>query len=115
MMKKSPLVPLAKVDATVEPELAKKFDIQGYPTLKFWNNGSKSDYDGPRDADGIVQWIREKTDPNFKPPPSDVLVLTQENFTNIVADKDIILVEFYAPWYVILHSIIFQMRHFNPV
>lgn len=30
---------------------------------------------------------------------SDVLELTDVNFKNEVEDKDIILVEFFAPWY----------------
>lgn len=49
-------VPLAKVDATVETELAKRFDIKGYPTLKFWQEGKEEpvDYDGGRDKDGKV-------------------------------------------------------------
>ena len=29
---------------------------------------------------------------------NDVLVLNDENFDQVVKDKDIILVEFYAPW-----------------
>lgn len=46
-------VPLAKVDATVETEIGKRFDIQGFPTLKFWKDGQEPiDYDGGRDSDG---------------------------------------------------------------
>ena len=30
------------------------------------------DYDGPRDKDGIVDWLAQKTDPNWKPPQSEV-------------------------------------------
>ena len=50
--KKSKDVPLAKVDATVETELNKRFKIEGFPTLKFWKDGENPiDYDGGRDAD----------------------------------------------------------------
>jgi thioredoxin-like negative regulator of GroEL len=45
-----------------------------------------------------VDYVREKTDPEWKPPASPVIVLTSENFTKTVRDVDIMLVEFYAPW-----------------
>ncbi|RWS16392.1 Protein disulfide-isomerase A4-like protein [Dinothrombium tinctorium] len=93
-----PKVVLAKVDATVEETLSKRFEISGYPTLFYFKNGEKYEYDGPRTASGIVDYMREKADPNYVPPKDAVLVLTKENFTEIVNKEDIILVEFYAPW-----------------
>ncbi|KAH7731879.1 protein disulfide-isomerase A4 [Aphelenchoides avenae] len=96
---KLPDVPLAKVDATVETETAKRFGIQGYPTLKFWKDGEgPNDYDGGREADSIVEWIQQRTDPNYKPPPEEVVALTVETFDDFIADKPIMLLEFYAPW-----------------
>ena len=47
-----PPVLLGAVDATVETDLASKFDVSGYPTLKFFKNGAVVDYDGPRNQDG---------------------------------------------------------------
>lgn len=32
----------------------------------------------------------------------DVLVLTSKTFDSVVKEKDVVLVEFYAPWYVII-------------
>jgi protein disulfide-isomerase A4 len=48
---------------------------------------------------GIVRWLKEKTDPNYRPPTEEVITLTREIFDEFVADKPIMLVEFYAPWF----------------
>ena len=47
-----PPVTLATVDATVETDLASRYDVSGYPTLKFFKKGDVNDYDGPRDENG---------------------------------------------------------------
>ncbi|RWS30966.1 Protein disulfide-isomerase A4-like protein [Leptotrombidium deliense] len=93
-----PKVVLAKVDATVEEQLSKKFEVTGFPTLFYFKNGVKYEYDGPRTSSGIVEYMKEKADPNWIPPKDMVIVLTSDNFTEVVANEEIILVEFYAPW-----------------
>ncbi|KIY97413.1 prolyl 4-hydroxylase, beta polypeptide [Monoraphidium neglectum] len=53
-----------KVDATVETDLGQQFNVGGYPTIKWFVDGQEAqDYNGPRDADGIVQWVKKKTGP----------------------------------------------------
>lgn len=47
---------------------------------------------------GIVEWIKAKTDPKYKPPKEEVVTLTVENFDEFIGDKKIMLIEFYAPW-----------------
>lgn len=34
--------------------------ISGFPTIKFFNEGKMTDYDGPRTGDGIVDFILKK-------------------------------------------------------
>ncbi|XP_054991300.1 protein disulfide-isomerase A4 [Sorex araneus] len=93
-----PPVPVAKIDATTESALASRFDVSGYPTLKILKQGQAVDYEGSRTRDEIVAKVKEVTQPGWKPPPEVTLVLTADNFDSVVADADIILVEFYAPW-----------------
>jgi len=90
---------LAKVDATKEAELAKEYFVQGFPTIMLFRDGVKvSDYDGGRTSGEIIEYMRKQADPNWKPPPSVVLKLTQDNFTKTAKAKDLMLVWFYAPW-----------------
>jgi len=56
------LVRLAKVDATVHRKLADDYLIKSYPTLKFFKNGNELyDYNGPRHAQSIVNWLKEQS------------------------------------------------------
>jgi protein disulfide-isomerase/protein disulfide-isomerase A1 len=57
--------PLVKVDATeaANSDASQKYGVQGYPTIKWFVGGSPADYDGPRDAAGIVDWIKSMTGP----------------------------------------------------
>ncbi len=41
--------------------------MSGYPTLKIFKNGELStDYNGPREADGIIKYMRTKAGPVSK-------------------------------------------------
>ncbi|CAF0748135.1 unnamed protein product [Brachionus calyciflorus] len=62
-----PPVALVKVDCTVESNVCGRFGVDGYPTLKIFKNGEvASDYNGPRDADGIVKYMRTKAGPTSR-------------------------------------------------
>lgn len=62
-----PPVTLVDVDCDAEKDLCQKFSIGGYPTLKIFRKGSvSSDYDGPRDAEGIVKFMRGQAGPSAK-------------------------------------------------
>jgi protein disulfide-isomerase A6 len=97
-------VVVAKVDADAHKELGGRFEVHGYPTLKWFPKGDHRypvNYDGGRTADDIVKFINEKAGTNgrIKKAASNVITLDDSNFDKIVMDsnKDV-LVEFYAPW-----------------
>ncbi|CAF1285814.1 unnamed protein product [Rotaria sordida] len=94
-------VAFAKIDATVEQILAQEYSIEGYPTLKIFHRNSPKpiDYEGPRQpGSAIADYIKDFANPNWTPPPSDVVILTSENFTQFIVNEELTLVEFYAPW-----------------
>ena len=52
---------LAKVDATIEKKLVKKFELTGFPVLKLFIWGTYVEYTGERNHEDLIKWIRKKT------------------------------------------------------
>ncbi|GAB2277277.1 disulfide-isomerase [Dionaea muscipula] len=67
LSKHEPPIMLAKVDASEETnrELAMEHNINGLPTIKIMRNRGKiaQEYKGPREADGIVDYIKGQLGP----------------------------------------------------
>jgi len=96
-------VSIAKVDADEHKSLGKRFGVQGFPTLKWFDGKSDKpeDYNGGRDLESLTKWISEKTGlkaKTKKAAPSAVEMLNDKTFKEqIGGDKDV-LVAFTAPW-----------------
>jgi len=92
-------IPIAKLDATEAVAIGKEFDVSGYPTIKLFRKGEPSeDYDGGRTAADIVTYMRRVADPDYVPPPTAVLDLTDDTAKEVIESTDLLLLEFYAPW-----------------
>jgi len=96
-------VVIADVDADAHKDLAGRFGVTGFPTLKYFKKGSiePEDYNGGREAADIVEFLNKQagTRARIAKPASAVTVLSPDNFDSFVLDptKDA-FVEFYAPW-----------------
>lgn len=96
-------VQIAKVDADAERDLGKRFGVQGFPTLKFFDGKSDkpTDYNGGRDLESLSSFITEKTGVRSKKkmaPPSSVVMLTDATFKQQIGGDKNVLVAFTAPW-----------------
>lgn len=63
-----PNIKLAQIDCVEEAELCQQHGIRGYPTLKVIRGAYQqpSDYEGPRSAEGIVEYMIEESRPPVK-------------------------------------------------
>eukprot|EP00615_Pteridomonas_danica_P013047 CAMPEP_0114359438 /NCGR_PEP_ID=MMETSP0101-20121206/23022_1 /TAXON_ID=38822 ORGANISM="Pteridomonas danica, Strain PT" /NCGR_SAMPLE_ID=MMETSP0101 /ASSEMBLY_ACC=CAM_ASM_000211 /LENGTH=142 /DNA_ID=CAMNT_0001502991 /DNA_START=30 /DNA_END=455 /DNA_ORIENTATION=+ len=62
-LKEGGKVNVAKVDVTQNPQLGKRFDIKGFPTLIFFSKGKMYEYQAseqwPRDVEHLVKFAEE--------------------------------------------------------
>ncbi|KAF2251995.1 disulfide isomerase [Trematosphaeria pertusa] len=96
-------VTIAKVDADNHKDLGKKFGVQGFPTLKWFDGKSDkpAEYEGGRDLDSLMKWVQDKTGirPKVKAKlPSQVVMLDDQSFKEKVGKDQDVLVAFTAPW-----------------
>ncbi|KAL3316013.1 hypothetical protein Ciccas_005346, partial [Cichlidogyrus casuarinus] len=78
-------IKLGKVDATVHSDLATRYKVQGYPTLKFFKKGSEIEYNGPRKAEGIIGWLKKKIGPALHPAKDSAELQKMKEDNKIVA------------------------------
>ncbi|XVE95501.1 hypothetical protein REPUB_Repub02eG0103000 [Reevesia pubescens] len=90
LSKHDPPIFLAKVDANEEAnkDIANQYEVKGYPTLKILRNGGKNvqEYKGPREADGIVEYVKKQSG------PASAEIKSAEDASNLIDDKKIVVV-----------------------
>ncbi|PNF35559.1 Protein disulfide-isomerase A3 [Cryptotermes secundus] len=86
-----PPVLLAKVDCTeAGKETCNKFGVTGYPTLKIFRNGEFSqEYNGPREAAGIVKYLKAQVGPSSRELSSVA------DFDDFIGKDDVAVVGFF--------------------
>ncbi|XP_019177239.1 PREDICTED: protein disulfide-isomerase-like [Ipomoea nil] len=85
-----PPITLAKIDVSdkVNSEIATKFKIQGFPTIKILRSGGNAiqEYKGPREADGIVTYLKKQTG------PSSAEIKSREDSAKLIDEKRLFVV-----------------------
>ncbi|XP_051173292.1 thioredoxin domain-containing protein 5 homolog [Leptopilina boulardi] len=101
-------VSIAKVDCTQFRGICGQFDIKGYPTLLWIEDGKKKDkYTGKRTAENLKEYVStmlgksaegdESEEDNADGLIPSVSILNSETFNHGV-EKGISFVKFFAPW-----------------
>lgn len=83
---------LGKVDVTEQKDLKKEFDIQEYPTLKFFVDGNRKnplDCKGVREASGFITWVRRQIG------PSTVLLNSTDQAKAFLDPEDLAVIGFF--------------------
>lgn len=103
-----PTINIAKLDCTEYRPICKDFDVKGYPTLLWIENGKKIDkYSGPRTLEDLKAYVErrsagekpaevEKVEPKEEGEGAAVVQLMTETFAKGI-EKGVTFVKFYAP------------------
>lgn len=116
------VIKVGAVDMTTDESVGAPYSVKGFPTLKFFgeNKSKPLDYNGERTAKEITDFAMSQAQDLMKKRmggassgsstsggkstseepkgDGDVIVLDENNFEQVLADNDLWLVEFYAPW-----------------
>ncbi|KAJ5101481.1 hypothetical protein NUU61_003703 [Penicillium alfredii] len=83
-------IPLVKVDCTLEEELCRTYEVDGYPTLKvFRGPDSHKPYGGARQTDSIVSYMTKQSMPA-------VSTVTEENLEEFKTLDKIVIIGYVA-------------------
>ncbi|XP_028395410.1 protein disulfide-isomerase 2-like [Dendronephthya gigantea] len=82
-------IKLAKVDAIAETELADRFDVRGYPTIKLFKDEEIIEHRAGRFAEDLVAWLNKKTTQPAKN------LATIEDVKSFIQDDEVAIVGFF--------------------
>lgn len=115
------VVKVGAVDCDEHKDLAGKFGVSGFPTIKIFSGKDSTAYNGERTAKAIAEAglaqakkkVKEQLEGGSssgggsKSSKDDVIELTDSNFDKLVLQSDDVwLVEFFAPWCKFLKSFV---------
>lgn len=86
-----PPITLARIDCTeAGKETCNRFAVNGYPTLKIFKNGDfAQEYNGPREASGIVKYMQSQVGPSSKE------LNLEEDFNKLLDKGETVVIGFF--------------------
>lgn len=106
---------ISKIDCTQYRPICLDFEVKGYPTLLWIEDGKKIEkYSGPRTIEGLKEYVEKMSGSSAKQPKNSttneqqkeklhdgdsvgVLQLSTGNFAHAI-EKGVTFVKFFAPW-----------------
>jgi len=80
----------SQVDATANRGLGDKYDVRGFPTLKFFRGGKPTEYNGGRTEDEIVSWVSKKSGPAYK------TFATADELKSFTTENEVAVIGFFS-------------------
>ncbi|XP_064376376.1 protein disulfide-isomerase-like protein of the testis isoform X3 [Dromaius novaehollandiae] len=90
--KEAPRIQFGKIDVTDQHDLRKEFNIQQFPTVKFFVDGSRKDpidCKGVREASAFITWVKRRTG------PSTVLINSTAQAEAMINAEDLAVIGFF--------------------
>nr|XP_013806344.1 PREDICTED: protein disulfide-isomerase-like protein of the testis [Apteryx mantelli mantelli] len=92
LKKEAPRIQFGKIDVTDQHDLRKEFNIQQFPTVKFFVDGSRKDpidCKGVREASTFITWVKRRTG------PSTVLINSTAQAEDMINAEDLAVIGFF--------------------
>jgi len=87
-------VHIGRVDATAQQGLAKKYKVEGFPSIKLFRNGAPEDYNGGRSSSDIITFLENILEEST-PPPEVVQITKSDVFSDSCVSKTLCLIAFF--------------------
>ncbi|CAH8834362.1 unnamed protein product [Trichobilharzia szidati] len=96
------VVKVGALDSTVHSQMTQKYGIRGFPTIKFFPAGPKTDdpidYDGGRTSEAIVAWAMEKVDA-LAPTPEVTELISANNLKEACENHPLCIISVFPMLY----------------
>lgn len=101
----SEAVKIARYNGDENRKFSKKYDVQGFPTLKWFpgNGADPEDYQSGRDFDSLARFVADKSGVKVKTAPKSegaklIKSVDDSSFADLLKEKKYALVAFTAQW-----------------